>query len=202
MKTVQKFIIALLLMTSLFFMYLIQHQHSTVRLHENSSIDPEVSKLLDLITLQNKTILLLQTQLSKESAKRDENKNILHENHLQSPLTKLTIEEDKPIVRSIQENEIPTVSSSSSIITSHELNSKFESECDGKYGEAFISNWRDSKQIWCEDETSSLICYPYHQAHKKLDGRGPDLFCEARDFVIDFAKVSSRKQVDDLNFKF
>ena len=27
------------------------------------------------------------------------------------------------------------------------------------------------------------------QAHKQLDGRGEDMFCEARNFFIDFSKV-------------
>ena len=36
---------------------------------------------------------------------------------------------------------------------------------------------------------SELRCYPYHQLHKQRDGRGPDMFCEATNFVIDFSKV-------------
>ena len=36
---------------------------------------------------------------------------------------------------------------------------------------------------------SQLTCYPYHQQHKILDGRGEDLFCEASNVVIDFSKV-------------
>ena len=29
----------------------------------------------------------------------------------------------------------------------------------------------------------------YAQAHKQLDGRGEDMFCEARNFFVDFSKV-------------
>jgi len=36
---------------------------------------------------------------------------------------------------------------------------------------------------------SQLTCYPYHQQHKVLDGRGEDLFCEASNVVVDFSKL-------------
>ena len=63
-----------------------------------------------------------------------------------------------------------------------------------------------------EADKSRLVCYPYHQVHtppahasppsppltprpsrtqehKKRDGRGPDLFCEATNVFVDFSKV-------------
>ena len=40
-----------------------------------------------------------------------------------------------------------------------------------------------------EGMKSELKCYPYHQQHKRLDGRGPDVFCIATNFIIDFSKV-------------
>lgn len=75
---------------------------------------------------------------------------------------------------------------------------KFENECEARYGLELVDSWRKNEEVWCEapagegDSTmkSELKCYPYHQAHKKLDGRQADLFCEATNFVIDFSKVS------------
>lgn len=35
------------------------------------------------------------------------------------------------------------------------------------------------------------------QAHKQLDGRGEDMFCEARNFFIDFSKVRKDDKEED-----
>ena len=72
--------------------------------------------------------------------------------------------------------------------------SDFEMDCESRYGIQLVSEWRKSEQIWCKNEQSSEIiselrCFPYHQKHKQLDGRGPDMFCEATNFVVDFSKV-------------
>lgn len=70
-----------------------------------------------------------------------------------------------------------------------------EDHCEQRYGLELADEWRKKEEVWCtgpsEDVAmkSELKCYPYHQAHKKLDGRGPDLFCEATNFVMDFSKV-------------
>ena len=40
-----------------------------------------------------------------------------------------------------------------------------------------------------EGMKTELKCYPYHQHHKRLDGGGPDVFCIATNFIIDFSKV-------------
>ena len=61
--------------------------------------------------------------------------------------------------------------------------------------------WKKNKESWCENShaaanhpndlpPASITCYPYHQAHKKLDGRPADVFCEGRNILIDFRKVS------------
>lgn len=70
-----------------------------------------------------------------------------------------------------------------------------EQACDDRYGNGLLRKWKAAKQTWCHDleggDTSgSLICYPYHQEHKKLDGRGADVFCEARNLFMDFSKVT------------
>ena len=76
-----------------------------------------------------------------------------------------------------------------------EPHSKLEEQCEQRYGLELVDTWRKNEQTWCTDSAqdpklkSELKCHPYHQAHKKLDGRGPDLVCEATNFVIDFDKV-------------
>jgi len=78
-----------------------------------------------------------------------------------------------------------------------EPRTKLEEQCEQRYGMELVDTWRKNEQIWCASGDqdpklkSELKCYPYHQAHKKLDRRGPDLVCEATNFVIDFDKVSS-----------
>ena len=71
-----------------------------------------------------------------------------------------------------------------------------EKECENKYGMQLADLWAARREVWCQDTTtpneadkSQLICYPYHQEHKKRDGRGPDMFCEATNMFIDFSKV-------------
>ncbi len=61
--------------------------------------------------------------------------------------------------------------------------------CDIKYGYTLVSEWRKARQTWCDGANSNIQCYPYHQQHKKLDGRGPDMFCVGENLVIDFGKV-------------
>lgn len=77
--------------------------------------------------------------------------------------------------------------------------SSSEADCEMRYGLSLIQTWRQNAQTWCkESETttvppdlrSELKCFRYHQPHKKLDGRGPDMFCEAKNFFIDFSRVS------------
>lgn len=81
--------------------------------------------------------------------------------------------------------------------------SSAEADCETRYGLNLIHNWKNNKQSWCDMNgveadvgpdakptiPSQLDCYPMHQHHKKLDGRGPDLFCTATNFIIDFSKV-------------
>ena len=70
-----------------------------------------------------------------------------------------------------------------------------EAGCERRYGLSLIDEWRNAGQTWCAPDGKSSIqteikCYPLHQAHKKLDGRGPDLFCEGTNIFMDFAKIS------------
>lgn len=64
-------------------------------------------------------------------------------------------------------------------------------DCELRYGMSLVSNWRQSAENWCSPIpgpgiSSSLTCYPYRQKHKHV----ADIFCEAKNFVIDFSGVS------------
>lgn len=100
-------------------------------------------------------------------------------------------------------SEQNTVVAQSEPQTNTPLNSRFprnpttqlEDQCEQRYGMELVDTWGKNEEIWCASDAqnselkSELKCYPYHQAHKKLDGRGPDLVCEATNFVMDFDKV-------------
>lgn len=71
---------------------------------------------------------------------------------------------------------------------------KLAALCEDRFGVTLIEKWKLSEQIWCDSSNSShlqsrLRCFPYQQEHKKLDGRGADMFCVATNFFIDFSKV-------------
>lgn len=67
---------------------------------------------------------------------------------------------------------------------------RHEQECEQRYGMSLVNEWRKNKEVWCDSPESQLTCYPYHQMHKKRDGRASDLFCEATNIVVDFSKIS------------
>ena len=97
-----------------------------------------------------------------------------------------------------EQHNVPVVATDkTAIVSSHSVwpTSQLEDECEARYGLELVDRWRKNEEIWCEsqseeaEERSELKCYPYHQSHKKLDGRPADLICEATNFVIDFNKV-------------
>eukprot|EP01032_Pedospumella_encystans_P018298 gene18298-20835_t len=92
---------------------------------------------------------------------------------------------------------VPGVSQSSAISRfPKNPTTQLEDQCEQRYGMELVNIWGKNEEIWCAsdaqdgEQKSELKCYPYHQAHKKLDGRGPDLVCEATNFIIDFDKIS------------
>lgn len=125
-------------------------------------------KLMKLIRMQNATIAELEKQL--------------HDHHIPIPRVEAKASDPQPACP-----PAPSVPAGAS--PRLEGLTKAEVECERKYGLALVDEWRDNREIWC-DGAAQLICYPYHQAHKKLDGRQADLFCEATNFVVDFSKVS------------
>ena len=91
---------------------------------------------------------------------------------------------------------VPGVSQSSAISRfPKKPTTQLEDQCEQRYGMELVDTWGKNEEIWCAsdaqdgEQKSELKCYPYHQAHKKLDGRGPDLVCEATNFIIDFNEV-------------
>eukprot|EP01033_Poteriospumella_lacustris_P004587 gene4587-3281_t len=74
--------------------------------------------------------------------------------------------------------------------------SDMENDCEERFGLSLVGKWQENRQVWCQDNSASknsqpseLVCYRYHQHHKKREGQGPDMFCVATNFVIDFSKI-------------
>uniref|UniRef100_A0A7S0SZ26 EGF domain-specific O-linked N-acetylglucosamine transferase n=1 Tax=Chromulina nebulosa TaxID=96789 RepID=A0A7S0SZ26_9STRA len=88
------------------------------------------------------------------------------------------------------DNQLYNLNSPNKLIVNSSI---FESDCESRYGISLAEKWRNNEELWCKSNAieinSQLNCYPYHQKHKQLDGRGPDMFCIANNFVIDFSKV-------------
>lgn len=140
-------------------------------------------QLIDLVTVQNQTIHSLEAVL-KSSKKKLCNK-------VDGIVEKVTNGVDLKVISESNSNECQS--------EKWKL-TNFELECENRYGLYLADLWRKSKQTWCVDSSkqSTLECYPYHQQHKKLDGRGPDLICEAKNFLIDFSKVNINKVARNL----
>lgn len=197
MRVATKVLQLVLVCSSLLFLFIINrawnsHQQSTtVELHRGN----EIKKLLELIQLQNQTILLLSKRISEQQIEPEGQKlqvvgkQTRAEINLSEQKGNLDFDTGK-----IHEHA-PISPVDDAPKGYHERWStpvtNLERDCSSRYGVGLVDNWSKSKQVWCEDGTSSLTCYPYHQTHKKIDGRGPDLFCEAKNFVIDFSKVCS-----------
>ena len=160
----------------------------------------------DIIRIQNESIALLETLLVAKDPKMSSLMENIHEkDDLIRQLT-IQLEETKgKMSRDLAAPKCPTtvntdtkaatslvtyVSSQEGSVAWHEtLADGLEKDCEMRYGISLINIWRKNSEVWCDSPNSQLKCYPYHQHHKKLDGRGPDLFCEATNFMIDFSKV-------------
>jgi hypothetical protein len=171
MRTIDCFLITILLF-SLFFLFG-NHYHlslyppdlltNMVRLSKDAKSDELVIVLSRLVESKDRQIEKLNLQLASQSMDREMDK--FKDSHV-------------------------NVSSYSSFIP----NSDLERQCELRFGLSLVGAWRQIKQSWCQSSSSQmprveLRCYPYHQEHKKLDGRGPDNFCVATNFVVDFSKV-------------
>ena len=189
--------LALVTISALFAIYLLARIF-TQSSHESRSLSniDHYSQLMNVISIQNETITSLE--------------NLVH--NYQKILTAKSFDHSiSTILVPIVENKQsivkcdPVIRHESSPITQHHsigsvlipAPTDHTKSCERKYGLELIENWRNNRESWCESrddtaESSKLECFPYHQDHKKLDGRGSDLFCTATNFVIDFSKVSMK----------
>lgn len=131
------------------------------------------SHLTDIIHLQNDTISILEQIVQGSSSIAATCKD---------SVDKLITRQDTSVAACSREE------------THYIQQSRIDEFCNLRYGLDLVKRWKSTEEIWCQSSDidsikSDLKCYPYHQEHKKLDGRGQDMFCVATNFVIDFAKV-------------
>lgn len=144
------------------------HSSGKVFNYRSAASQESFDRLIELVKIQNETINTLEQKLMSPDSGG-------------SPFTPVV--QVREITKTVvQKSEFPT------------LISKDRQACEARYGMDLASIWKKNEEIWCEDTSNSelrsqLKCYPYHQAHKKLDGRTADLICEAYNFVVDFSKV-------------
>ena len=187
----------------------IRVQNETINLLEgvvaNKLQMPKLSDLLESNRNKDTQIRDLLSQLQQQKKQRDESpasiiyqqKNDKSFTNVISALTATT--SSSPVACTVPTTST-AVSTSTTCETLHHVTHVplhgLEKECENKYGMQLADLWAARREVWCEDTTtqheadkSQLICYPYHQEHKKRDGRGPDMFCEATNVFIDFSKV-------------
>lgn len=143
--------------------------------------------LLEIIQVQNKTIYALEHAIDYSHLHNDINKNDKRtqiSDNRQSSLTTLTAEPQSDFQRSLIR-----------------IKSNHETECEARYGLMDLVNiWTSHKEIWCSGSgdihihggipyKAEITCYPYHQMHKRRDGRGQDMYCEATNIFLDFTKI-------------
>ena len=191
----------------------IRVQNDTINLLEGVVADklqmPKLSDLLESNRNKDAQIRDLLIQLQQQKKQRDESPgsssssiiyqqkndkslstNVFSATTLSSPIV--------PVACAVAPT--PAVTTSTACETLHHVTHVplhgLEKECENKYGMQLADLWATRREVWCQDTTtqneaekSQLVCYPYHQEHKKRDGRGPDMFCEATNMIIDFTKV-------------
>jgi hypothetical protein len=154
----------------------LRHMSSDELVEVISGKDKELKKL-------TADVQALQTSLSLKTAE------ISRLSDLSSSQAKKIDSAACPISSASSENNSPAAA-----LTFPAPMSSMERECDMRYGNGLLQSWAASREVWCEAGYSSptpadVVCYPYHQQHKKLDGRPADIFCEARNLFVDFSKV-------------
>jgi hypothetical protein len=174
--------------------YLNLNHMNQIKKRKSTPLNSNINALTQLIHVQNETIHALEQHLKakhKDLALVSEEYTKLIE--VSELIGKLSI----PSIKSDEKLEVPPPKSGIKVgVRPNGLLTSAEKECEFKYGMDLVDSWRKNREVWCSgdhidnhDRASELVCYPYHQDHKKLDGRGPDLFCEATNFLVDFSKV-------------
>lgn len=187
--------ILLLLIVSGCVLWMILHYQST-----SSSQDA----LIEL--QQNKIKELTEISLAQYDQLKRLKEVIVSYNKTTSSFSKSISSTSKEIV-----TPIPTSSIPHSLNKIADLHTSFEIECENRYGLPLIDFWKAKKQTWCVNNqpirdiegneiTSELICYPYHQQHKKLSHDREDMFCVAKNVVIDFSKVNELLSISFVYF--
>ena len=99
----------------------------------------------------------------------------------------------KPSVEVGQRNSRSDIRASSKeanlIIEPH---NSLENMCESKFGMEMVHDWASKGEDWCSggEGGASIRCYPYKQSHKGTQ----DLFCEAKNLLVDFSKVKGDPQ--------
>lgn len=168
--------------------------HSSLQpANETQGRDISHHSLMQLIRLQNETISLMEKELVKNAQSltshiQPETINLIHRKQA----------ENAAILTSTVAEVTASSRSKAGIDDFREIDtSDMENDCEDRFGLSLVSKWRENRQIWCADSSrykdtrggSELVCYRYHQHHKKREGQGVDVFCVAKNFVIDFSKV-------------
>jgi hypothetical protein len=171
----------------------LNHAHGRGVIH-TSGVDSNIYALTQLINAQNETIHALERHLKAKhkdlTVVSEEYTKLVEVSELIGKLSVPRLEKSDE-----KSNVTPIRCDSETKVAPNAHLTSMEKECESKYGMDLVKSWRRNREVWCTDDHSAdgvqaeLICYPYHQVHKQLDGRGPDLFCEATNFVIDFSKV-------------
>lgn len=209
MSQILPILIGLIISFSLF-IFLVQHSfHSQeIEYSDRNHWKNEYNSLLTLIYQHNETINKLISKNDLNSKSTDEIIDFIAAKDMEIKRLNNVILEQKQLLDK-QSNDIKRLSDLSQQLSSKQINQKQISEnmnnlsliplpltnmedmCDQRYGHGLLNGWKKSKQIWCDsnDHSSNIVCYPYLQEHKKLDGRGEDMFCEATNLYIDFTKV-------------
>lgn len=158
--------------------------------HKSKSVD-DVVQLMRVMRAQNETIAnLIEVLEEKHPAMTALLETIKQKDH---EISKLSNQIDTLLSEKLDSKQ-PAISSPLGSFDLQPTGLQLDRECEWRYGLTLIEEWKKKEEIWCETDSgaemkSSLRCFPYHQQHKKLDHRGPDVFCEARNFFIDFAKA-------------
>ena len=183
----------------------------------------DLQQLMDIISKQNETLYLLKKKFYQQQQqgvgqeqdvvvveegqdvdkkqlynkiKKQDNEIIKLQQELHFVNNEMELLKNKQLVTTnnmmIRTIEVPVESSEDNNFLKVQQ-SAMDEYCETRFGLELINKWRNSKEIWCENEPDSKIetsleCYPYKQQHKS----DKDMFCIATNFIIDFSKISGK----------
>lgn len=187
-STTNQILLILVVILTASLVFVIFHSSVTPQAKESGPSDVGHHSLLQLIRLQNETISLMEKELVKQaklaaSGIQASAMDFIHKRQ----------EESAHVVKVMEETH---AHHDTSVDFRKWPVSDMENDCEERFGLSLVGKWQENRQVWCQDNSASknsqpseLVCYRYHQHHKKREGQGPDMFCVATNFVIDFSKV-------------